>query len=76
MTFTEIIAKYWGFTLFILGLCFHAIWTYFRVDTLETKVKMLELGKENMDKMISDIKSEIASINSKLDILLDAYKRK
>lgn len=70
------ITEYWGFVLFLLGLCFHAVWTYFRVGALEDKVKFLEVGKDSLDKVVSEIKAEIASINSKLDILLDNYKKK
>jgi septal ring factor EnvC (AmiA/AmiB activator) len=83
----ELIKEYWSFTLFLVGLLFHAIWTYFRVGELEKHMasfkeevdfKIHEIYKERATLLseITSLKEEIASINAKLDILVDGYRRK
>lgn len=83
----QFIKEYWGAIMFVIGIVFHAIWTYFRVGELE---KHLVSYKEDTDKKIdaitkektilleeiSALKEEMASMNAKLDILVEGYKRK
>ena len=71
-----IISKYWGFILFLLGLCFHAIWTYFQVGEHSKRLEKLENRADNSDTNHSRFESLFSEINAKLDILLEGYNTK
>lgn len=74
--FGELITKYWGFVLFLLGLCFHAIWTYFRVGEHDQKIKSLEDKTDTHSTTVNQINSRLDSMEAKLDILLEGFNTK
>lgn len=72
----QIIEKYWGIILFLLGLCFHAIWTYIKVGEHESDIRELKDKSNENTTAINDIKSVLNSMESKLDILVDGFNTK
>lgn len=72
----QIIEKYWGIILFLLGLIFHAIWTYFQVGEHSKRLDKLEVRADGSDENHSKFESMFSEINAKLDILLEGYKKK
>jgi hypothetical protein len=72
----EVISKYWGFVLFLLGLCFHAIWTYIRVGEHERDIRDLKDKSGENTNSINEIKSVLNSMESKLDILVEGFNTK
>lgn len=69
----QIITKYWGFVLFVLGLCFHAIYMYFQNADHEKRLAVLENKTNEHSNMVNTINSRLDSMDSKLDILVDGY---
>jgi len=76
MNLEDLITKYWAFVLFIMGLVFHAIWTYFRVDEHGKRISKLEEEHAITANSVSELKEMISSINAKLDILVEGYSKK
>jgi hypothetical protein len=72
----EFIKEYWGFTFFLIGLIYHALWSYFRIGDHATRITRLEMQNEQSEKTINDLKNLVTGIDAKLDLLLDGYKRK
>lgn len=75
MTIAKVITEYWGFVMFLLGLSFHAIWTYFRVDNHEKRISKVEDDLEMINKTHTSIESRLSSIEAKLDILVNNFKQ-
>lgn len=75
MSVGSIITEYWGFITFLLGLCFHAIWTYFRVDNHEKRITKVEADLDIVNKAHSSITERLSSIEAKLDILVNNFKQ-
>lgn len=75
MNFLEIINKYWGIILFLAGAIFHALWTYFRVGEHGTRINKLEVDTDSHGKSIQKIESTLQGMDSKLDILVEGYKK-
>ena len=69
------INQYWGIIIFLAGLIFHALWTYFKVGEHGVKIKSLEDGSTSTNVSVTDIKNQISSIDAKLDILLTGYHK-
>lgn len=74
--FEEIITEYWGFIFFLLGLIFHALWTYFRVDDYGKRIKKLEDEHSETVNSVSDLKDMIGRMEAKLDILVEGYSKR
>lgn len=75
MNWIEVVNKYWGMILFIAGLIFHAIWTYFQVSNHDKRISEIETKTNDFTKTISSVEQKIASIDAKLDILLSGYNK-
>jgi hypothetical protein len=75
MSIAELITKYWGIIMFFAGLVFHALWTYFKVDNHERRIKDMEKKQDDFAKLTASIENKISAIDAKLDILLEGYKR-
>ena len=75
MTILEGINQNWGIILFLAGLIFHALWTYFTVGNHTVKIKSLESKNMKTDIDVASINTKISSIDAKLDILLTGYHR-
>ncbi len=75
MTWLQAINQYWGIILFMAGLIFHALWTYFKVGEHGDKISILEANEKTTNSVVTDIKEKISSIDAKLDILLDGYHK-
>lgn len=71
----EVIKEYWGIILFFLGLAFHALWTYFKVDDHGKRLEKIESDKQMSDSLISELRTEIKTMSGKLDILVDGFKK-
>ncbi len=75
MSIIDQINNSWGILLFLAGLIFHALWTYFRVGNHDIRIGNLETGSASSNKAITDINNKISSIDAKLDILLTGYHK-
>lgn len=75
MNFTDFIKNFWGLSLFLIGLVYHAIWTYFQVSDHNKRLDKIESKNDDFSKDMADLKNEITSISSKLDILLSGFKK-
>jgi len=75
MKWFDVINEYWGMVLFIAGLIYHAVWTYFQVGSHAKRLSDIETKTDDFSKSISGIESKIASIDAKLDILLTGYHK-
>lgn len=75
MNWLDVINEYWGIVLFIAGLIFHAIWTYFQVGNHDKRITDIEQKTDAVTKTISNVEQKIASIDAKLDILLSGYHK-
>lgn len=75
MKWFEILNEYWGMALFIGGLIFHAIWTYFQVGNHAKRISDIETKTDKVTATISSVETKIASIDAKLDILLSGYHK-
>ena len=75
MDIFESINHYWGIVIFLAGLIFHALWTYFKVGEHSTKIKTLEDGSGITNNAVADIKNQISNIDAKLDVLLTGYHK-
>lgn len=75
MKLVDAINQYWGIILFLAGLIFHALWTYFKVGLHSNQIKNLEENNNATNNSIASINNKISSIDSKLDILLTGYHK-
>jgi hypothetical protein len=65
----------WEILIFLVGIIYHAIWTYFKVGDHEGRIKKVEDNRQTLDSAINELKSSVQSINDKLDILVTGYKK-
>ncbi len=63
-TLIEIINNYWGMILFIAGLAFHALWTYFQVGNHKERIVKLEGRADEGEKSMDEIKGDIREIKT------------
>lgn len=72
----EFIKEYWGFTFFLIGLIYHALWSYFRIGDHATRIAKLEAQNETSEKAINEVRNIITGMDAKLDILINDYKKR
>lgn len=72
----QLITKYWGFVLFLLGLIFHAIWTYFQVSEHSKRLGKLEEEHSNTSSSVNELKDMVGRMEAKLDILVEGFNTK
>ncbi len=70
-----LIKEYWGFVLFLLGLIFHAVWTYFRVGEHDKRLAELEKERTSLGAEVSKLTAQVQKMDTKLDILLEGYNK-
>lgn len=75
MNWLKVINEYWGIILFMAGLIFHALWTYFQVGGHSKRLDEIERKTNDFIKTISNVENRITSIDAKLDILLTGYHK-
>lgn len=75
MSVAEILKEYWGITMFLIGLVFHAVWTYFQVAEHNKRLDKLEQKQDDFSELTASIVNKISAIDAKLDILLEGYKK-
>lgn len=76
MNALEVIKEYWSIVLFIMGLVYHILWTYFKVDNHAVRIKDLERRAKESDDKHSVFSEMFAEINAKLDLLVEGYQNR
>jgi len=76
MNAIESIKEYWAIILFVLGLAYHVLWTYFKVDNHQSRIKELEERAKESDINHARFDQMFAEINAKLDLLVEGYQSK
>lgn len=71
MAISTILTEYWGVTVFVLGMIFHALFMYFKIGNHEKRIEEIERKDDTTNRMVAEIKEHIASMNAKLEILLN-----
>ena len=76
MGFWETVKEYWGFVMFLAGLSFHALWTYFQVgkhnleiEKLDERVVSLE---KNHDVFREEIKGTLVEIKTSVAFIRES----
>lgn len=75
MTTIEVIKEYWGIIMFVLGLVYHALWSYWKIGIHANRLDTLEQAQKNTDKASIDLQKLVENIDIKLSLLLDGYER-
>lgn len=71
----QLVKEYWGFVLFLMGLIFHALWTYFRVGEIEKRLSEIEKERGTLSQEVSKLNQQVSNMDAKLDVLLEGYRK-
>lgn len=68
----EIINNYWGMILFMLGIVFHSLWTYFQVGEHKIRLNKLENRADGAEKSMDEIKGDIREIKTGISYIKES----